>query len=491
MLEAVAPEAARSYSAAAAPVACAPFRLSPDPRFGLTLVFADLATVLLAAMAAYAFYIGAGIGRRHYDPAVYLRLGLVYTAVTAFALHGYGAYRDEAGLLRIEAVQKILRAVLAGIVLTLGLSFLARLPSFSRLTFLLVVPVTIVALVAQRALIWKLLDRSRAGDPGVRRVLIYGAGQTGRLLAQQLLHEHPLGLQPVGFLDDDAALVGREIRVGAGIDGDVMPVLGTGEMLEPALRMTGAAAVFLATPSASPQRIHQLFSRIESLGAPVFVVPSAGDLLLSTLRFGQIAGIPIFTRRRPNRARLYLLSKRLIDLVGSAALLLLTAPLLLLGALLVRLTSPGPVLFAQERVGLDGRPFTIYKLRTMRRDAPRYALHPDSPDDGRVTAAGRLLRRLSLDELPQLFNVLRGEMSLVGPRPEMSFVVEGYTDTERQRLSVKPGLTGLWQISADRAFKIHDNIHYDLYYVERCSTMLDIAILCVTPFVLLAKNRAK
>jgi lipopolysaccharide/colanic/teichoic acid biosynthesis glycosyltransferase len=148
------------------------------------------------------------------------------------------------------------------------------------------------------------------------------------------------------------------------------------------------------------------------------------------------------------------------------------------------------VLFAQQRVGLCGRLFRIYKLRTMHAGAPVQALHPSRSDDPRITAVGRLLRRLSIDELPQLWNVLRGEMSLVGPRPEMPFVVAGYDPIQRQRLSVKPGITGLWQISADRAFQIHANVHYDLYYVEHRSLSLDAAILLMTPFVLLARHRA-
>jgi lipopolysaccharide/colanic/teichoic acid biosynthesis glycosyltransferase len=188
--------------------------------------------------------------------------------------------------------------------------------------------------------------------------------------------------------------------------------------------------------------------------------------------------------------RLYTLSKRSIDIGGAMVGLTMAAPVVALAAIVVKLTSPGPILFRQDRVGLDGRAFTIYKLRTMAVSAPAYAPHPSTSDDPRITRVGRWLRRLSIDEIPQLWNVLRGEMSLVGPRPEMPFVVAEYSEIERQRLTVKPGLTGLWQISADRAFRIHDNIQYDLYYVEQRSFTLDLAILLVTPLVLLARGRA-
>jgi lipopolysaccharide/colanic/teichoic acid biosynthesis glycosyltransferase len=212
--------------------------------------------------------------------------------------------------------------------------------------------------------------------------------------------------------------------------------------------------------------------------------------MFSTLRFGQIAGMPVFARRLPDVSRFYGALKRAVDIVGSLVLLTLTMPLIAVGAALVRLSSPGPIFFTQRRAGLYGGPFTIFKLRTMTQESPKYAFHPDSADDARVTQVGRWLRKLSIDELPQLINVLKGEMSLVGPRPEMPFIVEGYNEIQRQRLSVKPGITGLWQISADRAFKIHDNIQYDLYYIEHRTTGLDLAIMVVTPFVLLAKNRA-
>ena len=183
--------------------------------------------------------------------------------------------------------------------------------------------------------------------------------------------------------------------------------------------------------------------------------------------------------------------KRFLDTTLGGFALLLSLPILALSMLLVKLTSPGPVFFSQERVGLNGRRFRILKLRTMHADAPKYAKHPDGADDARVFAVGRWLRRLSIDELPQLWNVLRGEMSLVGPRPEMPFVVEGYNEIQRQRLGVKPGVTGPWQISADRAFSIHDNMQYDLYYVENRELTLDLAILLLTPFALLSRNRAK
>jgi exopolysaccharide biosynthesis polyprenyl glycosylphosphotransferase len=465
-------------------------RLRASLPWRLTQLIADYATVFLAASATYAVYLLSGVGRSHYLPEFYTGLNLGLAALTVFALHAAGAYRGQFGLLRIESVRRVLLSVTWGVSLILVLTFFLRTASFSRLTVLATGPVVIVALVAQRFVLWKLQARARQARGRVTPVLVYGAGDTGRVLAQHLLDEHALGLRAVGFLDDRPNVHGDMIRVGPGVQGEKVPVLGGEDEIDEAIQNTGAAAVLLAMPSANSDRIAKLVAKLESRGLPFFFIPSAGDLLFSTLRFGQLAGMPVFTRRQVEAERFYAFSKRVIDILGAFTALLLTAPVLVVSTVLVKLSSPGPVFFRQDRVGYRGRSFTILKLRTMRVDAPRYAPHPDSPTDPRITSIGRWLRRLSIDELPQLWNVLRGEMSLVGPRPEMPFVVAEYSDIERQRLTVKPGVTGLWQISADRAFRIHDNIQYDLYYIENRTLSLDLAILLVTPFVVLTRNGA-
>lgn len=178
----------------------------------------------------------------------------------------------------------------------------------------------------------------------------------------------------------------------------------------------------------------------------------------------------------------YEYGKRIFDVFVSSALLILLAPLFLLIALLIRMSSPGPALFVQKRAGLNGRLFRMYKFRTMHCHAPRYEYSPRSPNDLRITSLGRLLRRTSLDELPQLLNVLLGQMSLVGPRPEMPFIVRRYNNHERQRLQVIPGITGLWQLSGARNYPIHENLHHDLSYIQHRTMCLDVAILMHTLF---------
>jgi lipopolysaccharide/colanic/teichoic acid biosynthesis glycosyltransferase len=165
------------------------------------------------------------------------------------------------------------------------------------------------------------------------------------------------------------------------------------------------------------------------------------------------------------------------DVIAAAVLLAVAAPLMMLAAVCVWVDSPGPVLFRQKRVGHDGKLFLMWKIRSMHANAREDAPSPRSEHDPRLTRVGRVIRRASIDELPQLINVLKGEMSLVGPRPEMPFIVEGYTRRELERLAVKPGITGLWQISPARAYPIHENVDYDLHYIRHRNLALDAAIL--------------
>lgn len=202
----------------------------------------------------------------------------------------------------------------------------------------------------------------------------------------------------------------------------------------------------------------------------------------------------------------YETSKRIFDIFFSILVLVATLPLFLLIACAIRLNSPGPVIFAQQRIGqnrrradsrsetaperrkggdLKGQPITIYKFRTMRMDADPYRAKTLMPEDDRLTATGRFLRATSLDELPQFYNVLKGNLSIVGPRPEMSFIVEKYGPVESQRLLIKPGITGFWQIYGPRKQYIHENIHYDFEYIRRRNLLLDIWIIVRTVYYVL------
>lgn len=185
-------------------------------------------------------------------------------------------------------------------------------------------------------------------------------------------------------------------------------------------------------------------------------------------------------RKKVTRHPGYYALKRLSDLILASIGVLVLSPLMLVIGIIIRVDSKGKALFAHERVGKDGKKFVMFKFRTMRHDARHQEFSPTSAEDERVTAMGKFLRRTSLDELPQLFNVLAGQMSLVGPRPEMEFIVKDYTPLQRARLLVKPGLTGLWQLAGRKDLPLHENIEYDLYYLEHQSLLLDLIIILKT-----------
>ena len=176
----------------------------------------------------------------------------------------------------------------------------------------------------------------------------------------------------------------------------------------------------------------------------------------------------------------YLRIKRYFDLFLALVLLYLLCPLFAIIALAIKIESKGLVLFKQKRVGKDGEIFQIYKFRTMSIETDPYAINPLDQNDCRITKAGRFLRKSSLDELPQIINVLKGNMSFIGPRPEMPFIVAEYNEIHKERLKILPGITGLWQLSGDRKKAIHENMNYDLYYIKNVSFFLDLAILIKT-----------
>ena len=436
----------------------------------------DVLAVTAAASCAYALYrlLGAGNHVQYPASAVVLSaaaFGLLF--VVLFERHG--GYRPYVSLLAVRDTERILRVTVESFLLALLVAYFMT-EYVSRLVVLLALITVPVFVTFAKWEMHKGLRLLRSKGYGARKAVIVGAGTLGRRIYSALVRSPKFGIDPVAFVDDDPEMQGVEIyessyqrkRAAKVFAGPVCPEL---------LRELGASVLVTATPGAdrelmarwaSTAAVDTYFVREDS-SEPGFWIDYANfdGIVLGHFSKGQrrIAGDSV---------------KRAIDLTISAVLLALLAPLLAIVAALVKLTSPGPAMFLQNRVGKNGRLFPMYKFRTMYRDAPQYSYSPGAGDDPRITRTGRFLRRTSLDELPQLVNVLLGQMSLVGPRPEMPFIVEQYTPLQRRRLSVKPGITGLWQLSADRAFLIHENIEYDLYYVRHRSLFMDAAILLHT-----------
>lgn len=348
-----------------------------------------------------------------------------------------------------------------------------------------------VMVVLGRAAVYRVERSALVAQP--RRVLIVGAGAAGQAFADRLLRHPEHGMVPLGFIDDAPDPIDPDLPIGVvGGFADLLPVMSR-------LRVE---RIIVDGGAVREDDLLDLLDCAARSNAEIAVLPSLAQHLSTAITVEGLAGMTLLSYRQSQRTGISWTGKRLLDVVVAAVTLVLTAPLWLAAALVIKLDSPGPVLFRQRRIGRNGQEFDLYKLRTMRRDAEaaRAALlhlnEADGPyfkiaSDPRITRVGRFLRRYSIDELPQLVNVLRGDMSLVGPRPPLAEEVQRYPGWFRRRLSVPPGLTGLWQVSGRFLLPFEEAARLDVFYVDHWSLGLDIKILLRTPVVVASGRGAR
>lgn len=471
-----------------------------EPLFLSAQVFVDLAVLLLACRLAQAIGEGIGASAASPNPAVYRQLWSLFSAVCLVSFHAFGMYSPVKSLLNMEEFKAVLSSTLVSFLVFFTLVVLLReteqgaegplfgllVPihkvvsiqlapdSFSRVTVVLAFVLALALTTASRFASFKFIQMLHRKGIGNRNVLIYGAGECGRKLQRKFMLVPTLGLNFAGFVEDDESKVGTLL--------DRSRVLGTFEDLERLIGVHKISEVFVALPECTEERVMEIVAELERIGVKYHVVPRFYHLLSFKIRIENLDSIPLITRDERRQKLFGRIAKRLFDIIVASMVLVVGAPVFLLAAWLIRRESPGPAFFVQTRIGKNGKPFRMYKFRTMHAHMSGDAPAPQSPYDPRITRIGRYLRRYSLDELPQFINVLKGEMSIVGPRPEMPFIVESYGPMERERLRAKPGITGLWQISYARQQAIHDNLDYDLYYIEHQSMLLDLVIVALTVF---------
>jgi Undecaprenyl-phosphate glucose phosphotransferase len=390
-----------------------------------------------------------------------------------------GLYAPQRRLSRTDEFFSVAKAGSVATLLLVSLTFFYRDYSFSRVMLLLFWVASILLASLGRALIVIAVRMRRRRGYSVSPALIVGAGDLGQTIARTIAGLPQLGMRVVGFVDDLPP---------APADGPgpaPPPVLGAIDDLPELVRAHRAAQVFFALPREEHLQLERGLALIDKEMVDIYVVPDILQFVMLRAGLASLGGIPMITLTETPLSGWYGPLKRLADVVFSLAALAALSPLLLLIALLVKLTSPGPVLYRQERMSLDGTLFTMYKFRSMRvgaEDATGAVWA--RPGDPRRTPIGAFLRSTSLDELPQLLNILKGEMSFVGPRPERPVFVEQFREKVPRymlRHRVKCGLTGWAQVNGWRGnTSIEKRIEYDIFYIENWSLSFDVKIVLMT-----------
>ncbi|HEX9117836.1 MAG TPA: undecaprenyl-phosphate glucose phosphotransferase [Anaerolineae bacterium] len=425
---------------------------------------------------------------RSVDPAnnvpyeVYLPLVALLTVVLLLVNRREGDYDAYRPRTFFDECYAIINATTTSIMLLIVLAFFRRL-FYSRMIFVYAGVLIIVFLILFRLIRAIVLTRLRQSGLGVDRVLIVGAGEVGRAVMRNLIAQPELGYRVVGFLDDDPTKSGTDIGP--------IRAFGPVDNLHAVVHENRIDQVIITLPWQYHRKILRLINECEDVKVRPRVVPDMFQLSLGGVDVEAINGIPLIGVKQTTLTGFNLTLKRAFDLSLSCVALTVLSPVLGLIALAIKLDSRGPVLFRQERIGRNGDCFTFLKFRSMVEGAEAAIEQLKSfneasgplfkmKDDPRRTRVGRFLRRTSLDELPQLINVVKGEMSLVGPRPGLPAEVAQYQEWHRRRLEVLPGITGLWQVSGRSNLSFDEMVMLDIYYGENWSLGADIRILLRT-----------
>ena len=387
------------------------------------------------------------------------------------SVYNYGGYKshDEFSLLQVTTA--LIRSGFTTVIISIVILFILNIeiPSFitveSRVAF--IIGIIIIPSIIRYYITSIFIQNHNVKD----NILIVGAGAIGRTFLEQLNKTDYDRFNIIGLIDD---------RVDKGEKIVGYKVIGKISDISSIINNNKIDRVILAIRNISNDKLNQIHSKLIDKSIKIYILPSINSFINNPSKLKQYSGIPLISTGLKEPTAFYQISKRIIDIIGSIIGLFISIPLLPIIIMFIFFDSKGSLIFKQTRIGLDGKEFEIYKFRTMYSDSKKYDHCPTDAADNRVTRIGRWLRKTSLDELPQFINILKGQMSLVGPRPEMPFQVQGYTSFEKQRWSVKPGLTGLWQITPHRNSEPCENPEYDNFYILNQSLTLDIVIILLT-----------
>ncbi len=451
----------------------------------------DAAALILAAWCALVIHDPSHAMRHRLmqSPAGVILVGLLVLGCWILIFRWMDLYRMRSG--GLAELLAVCRANAIGALLAITVGFLFHLDP-SRITTLLTYPLAVVWVLALRMAARFAIKNLYASRDVCVPLVIVGLNRVGRYLCDQVLDELS-HYEPLGFVDDNSDCASYR----------GLPLLGPTWALRQIAGEYPALEAIIALPEAGADRQAELVALCEELRIRWSIVPWLFGSMASGLRLDMIGAIPLVGPRGSNIEGLNYVLKRGLDLVLGTAVLVVAAPILAAASAAIALTSGCPILYRQTRIGLHGRPFQMLKFRTMKpqagdevhrefvrnwiasgKDAARRhgngaAVFKLSCDD-RITPIGRWLRRFSIDELPQLINVIRGEMSLIGPRPALPYEVEQYEPRHRRRLEVLPGVTGLWQVSGRNHLSFEDMVRLDVQYLENWSLATDFKILALT-----------
>ncbi len=463
----------------------------------VALYVSDLAILAAAFLAAY--WMRDALPANGYEVLLpfdrYLWLLVIILPLWSVLLAYFGLYQSFRTRPLWTEPWALLKAAFWGTLLLATLSFAFKLHYVSRLLIVLFGVAAFLLLSGERLAVRSIARAARRKGYNYRNVLVVGTGRRAREIAQIVEDQKHWGLKLLGLVCDSAGQ--RGARSGS------HPIVGTTEEMANILRHEVVDEVIFAVSRKRLEELEEIFLMCEELGIRAHVAVNFFPHMIAKVHLDDLHGVPLLTFTTTPYNEFLLVLKRAFDIVTSGVLLLVLSPLLLLIAVAIKATSPGPVLFKQARVGLNGRRFTLYKFRSMVQDAEsrkQEILHLNEmtgpvfkiKDDPRLTPIGKLLRRTSFDELPQLLNVFKGNMSIVGPRPPIPEEVCEYKSWQRRRLSMKPGLTCLWQINGRNGIVDFDRwMELDLQYIDNWSLKLDLKIFLKTiPAVLLGRGAA-
>lgn len=456
------------------------------------LMVADLVMVAAAMVLAFWLRLVLPGEASDFDGSQHMVLGALSLPVWSVIFAHYRLYRANEIAARRRELGRLLHAVAASVVFMALTGFMAQM-YVARGWLVITFATALVLLVAEREVVRRVMAALRRRRRMLRRILIVGANADAVGLSETLADDPALGYEVAGFVAD--------VPPSSHVDGGRPEVLGSVDQTLEIAELVGARGVIVVTTAIGMATANRLARELPEAGVRVEVVSALRDIAVERLTLRTVGRFPILHVERVRRQGWRALAKRGFDVGLSAALLIGLSPLLAVTALAVRISSPGPVFFRQKRLGREGNLFEILKFRTMVVNAEerlaelRQSNEACGPlfklrQDPRVTPVGRVLRRLSIDELPQLWNVVRGEMSLVGPRPALPDEVTGWSPELHQRLRVKPGITGMWQVCGRSKSSFEDYTRLDLYYVDNWSLLVDLTVLAKTIPAVLGRRGA-